>query len=217
MNNDLTKLIEAAKTNPSIFKREYTFTEEQALQIDKLIIQILEDKFETTKSKGDALESLVDYIFSSHNIYKVRRNLKTSTNEIDVFLELEFFGDQVNQTIEKSLLENEVLVECKNYNSKADVTWIGKFASLLRVSNTKVGLFISKRGITGRSKWQDGKGLIKKIALRDNNLILDFELADFMNLKGKTLFECLRTKVQSLELDIDIESLIETHDLESKL
>ncbi|PZL70932.1 hypothetical protein CI088_13685 [Enterococcus plantarum] len=214
MSEDIFKLIEAAKDNPDIFRKEYIYTQKQSIEINNLIDKIIENDYETSKDQGDALERLIDKIFKLHKIYKVKKNLKTSTNEIDLFLELDFFGDQMNRIIEKSCLENEVLIECKNYKSRLGVTWIGKFASLLRVSQTKVGLFISKNGITGQNEWLDSKGLIRKIALRDGNLILDFELSDFRNLEGKTLFDCLRIKKQSLEKDVEIDSLIEPHELE---
>lgn len=217
MSEQVIELIQAAKTNPDLFKREYIFTKEESTSIDLLINQLLRDKFNTTKEKGDALESLIGMIFKTHSIYKVKRNLKTSTNEIDLFLELDFFGDQVNKTIEKECLPDEVLVECKNYSTKLEVSWIGKFASLLRVSSLKNGFFVTKKGITGRHRWDASEGLIRKIALKDDNRILHFLLEDFTNLQGKTIFDVIRLKRQALDLDLDIEQLIESHELETKL
>lgn len=217
MSEQVVELIQAAKTHPDLFKREYIFTKEESSSIDLLINQLVRDKFNTTKEKGDALESLIGMIFKTHYIYKVKRNLKTSTNEIDLFLELDFFGDQVNKTIEKECLPDEVLVECKNHSTKLEVSWIGKFASLLRVSNLKDGFFVTKNGITGRHRWDASEGLIRKLALKDDNRILHFLLEDFINLQGKTIFDVIRLKRQALDLDLDIEQLIESHELETKL
>lgn len=194
MNEDLLRLIDAAKTHPSIFKKEYTFTKEQSDNINQLISDVENNNYENSKKKGDALENLMDNIFKVHNIYKIKKNLKTKTNEIDLHLELDFFGNKVNDIIEKNCLVDEVLVECKNYNTKLGVSWIGKFASLIRVSKIKMGFFVSKKGITGRGSWDGSKGLIRKLALRDDYLILDFVLEDFINLEGKTLFELINKK-----------------------
>ena len=215
MNDNLTALIQAAKFNPDIFKSEYIFTKNESESINQLIKKIKDDNFSNPKEKGDALESLIDQIFKTHQIYKVKRNLKTTTNEIDLFLELDFFGNQINNVIEKECLPDEVLVECKNYGSKLNVSWIGKFASLMRVSKLTHGFFMTKEGITGQHNWDASKGLIRKLALKDESIILDFLLTDFKDLEGKTLVDLIRLKRQSLILDVEIEALIETHDLES--
>lgn len=92
MNDNLTALIQAAKFNPDIFKSEYIFTKNESESINQLIKKIKDDNFSNPKEKGDALESLIDQIFKTHQIYKVKRNLKTTTNEIDLFLELDFLA-----------------------------------------------------------------------------------------------------------------------------
>lgn len=217
MSEQVTELIKAAKTHPDLFKKEYIFTKEESESIDVLINQLICDKFNTTKEKGDALENLIEKIFKTHSVYKVKRNLKTTTNEIDLFLELDFFGNQVNKSIEKECLPDEVLVECKNYSTKLEVSWIGKFASLLRVSSLKDGFFVTKKGITGRHSWDASEGLIRKLALKDGNRILHFLLEDFIHLQGKTIFDVIKLKKQSLDLDVDVEKWIESHELESKL
>lgn len=214
MSSEYKAMIEMIKTNPGIFKKEYTFDKEKSIEVNELIKEIREDNFRTTKEKGDSLENLVDSIFNSHQIYKVKKNLRTSTNEIDLFLELDDYGTQMNINLENSLLESESLVECKNYNTNIGVSWIGKFASLLRYSNKKTGFFISKLGVTGEGTWSESSGLIKKIALKDNIYIINLKLSDFENLEGKTIFDIIRLKKQEIDLDVDFEQLIETHDLE---
>lgn len=214
MDEKLLSLIEAIKNSPNIFKKEYTYSAEESQEINKLILEVREDKFSTKLSKGEALEALTNKIFRTHKIYKVKKNLRTTSNEIDLFLELDSFGTLIKNSLEYNI-EEEFIVECKNYKSKVEVTYIGKFASLMRVTHLKNGIFISKKGVTGDSKrWSEAKGLIKKIALQDNSFILDFDLSDFEDLEGKTLAEILTCKKNSLKLDVDIESLIVAHELE---
>ncbi|WP_339000193.1 restriction endonuclease [Lactococcus garvieae] len=214
MDEKLLSLIEAIKNSPNILKKEYTYSAEESQEINKLILEVREDKFSTKLSKGEALEELTNKIFRTHKIYKVKKNLRTTSNEIDLFLELDSFGTLIKNNLEYNI-EEEFIVECKNYKSKVEVTYIGKFASLMRVTHLKNGIFISKKGVTGDSKrWSEAKGLIKKIALQDNSFILDFDLSDFEDLEGKTLAEILTCKKNSLKLDVDIESLIVAHELE---
>ena len=60
------------------------------------------------------------------------------------------------------------LCECKNYDGAVNVTYVGKFSSLMSVTDSNFGIMISWDGVTGRGKWSDSQGLIKKIALREN-------------------------------------------------
>lgn len=212
---NLLSFIKAAREEPDLFRSEYMYTQEQSEEINKIIDTIELNQYTNTKEIGSSLEELMEKIFEIHGIFKVSTNKRTSTNEIDLLLEMSFFGDQANNLIEQKCLDSRIIIECKNYSDKIGVTWIGKFASLLRVSKTRMGIFISKKGITGQNSWYDSKGLIRKLALTDQNLILDFELKDFKNLEGKTLFDCIRPKRISLETDINIESFLEKHEKES--
>jgi len=193
------------------------FTKEQSELINETIDEIYENNFPTTTMVGEVLERLTSQIFGLHKIYKVKRNLRTRTNEIDLFIELDKKGKFLNSNLYNSL-EKVFLVECKNYTDRVGVTYVGKFSSLMGVSRVKSGIFISKNGLTGNSeRWSDSKGLIKKLALRDSTFILDFELSDFKDLEGRTLEELLSAKLNALKLDVSFDSLIEHHELESEI
>ncbi len=212
--DDYVNVIEMMKNNPGAFKKEYTFTKEQSDAINELICKIEDNNFSNSKQKGDALESLIDKVFSLHKIYKISKNLRTITNEIDLFLELEFFGSQMNMNLEQNILDGDTIVECKNYSGKLGVTMVGKFASLMRISKKKTGFFITKNGITGKNSWDSSKGLIRKICLKDDSYIFDFKLDDFKNLENKNLFDLVKQKKQALDLDVNIENVLKEHELE---
>lgn len=212
---DDLQVLEVFLRNPDIIKRRYSYTDEEALEINNLIDEIEQTEFDKTTDKGAILENLMYKIFTMHNIYIVHNNLRTSSNEIDLVLKLDTTGTMYKNTIQN--LEDDLIVECKNYSKKVDVTYVGKFASLVNVSNCKMGLLISKKGITGRSEWSDAKGLIKKIMLRDGNFILDFNLEELRNLAGKTLADVINPKKDALKFDVDINSLLSTHELEASL
>ena len=116
--------------------------------------------------KGKLLEDLSALVLYQGyaGIFECRRNLRTSSNEID--LQLCWTENARMAGIDRVLpfLENSFLCECKNYKKSVDVTYVGKFFSLLHVARCKIGIMIAWNGIAGRSKWSDASGLIRKIA-----------------------------------------------------
>ena len=170
----------------------------------------------SNKEKKESLEELVSFISKKTNLFTVYENIKTSTNEIDLLLSLK---KPIGSIIfEKMIALNNdgVLLECKNYNKKIDVTWIGKFYSLLRTSKTRIGIIFSYRGFTG-TNWKDGVGLVKKIFLIDNTIILDFSLKDFEKIaEGVSILEIINSKILCLKCDTQIEKYISEHPLEKE-
>lgn len=111
--------------------------------------------------KGAALEELVRFLLKiSGGIFVVNRNLRTSTNEIDDLITLTPKGKIL---LSHKLINNRLdtfLGECKNYRKSVDVTYIGKFCSLLLTGNVRLGILFSYHGVSG-SGWSNGAGLIR--------------------------------------------------------
>lgn len=177
--------------------------------------------FPCTKSKGDILEDLASCLmYSGPNLLSVYRNCRTSTNEIDLLLRMTPKGNSILPKQYGFLnAQDSFLCECKNYTEKLGVTYIGKFYSLLKLSGCKIGILFTVKGLSGRSKWLDGVGLVKKIALKDNIYILTFSTSDYMMIKtGQKLFwDLLEEKYMSLLHDIDISQFVEHHESEAHL
>ena len=76
---------------------------------------------------------------------------------------------------------------------------------------------ISWDGVTGRNKWTDAKGLIKKIALRENRYIIVLDRADLKEIseKKKSVFSLAYDKYTALKNEIDYNKYIEKHGAES--
>lgn len=55
----------------------------------------------------------------------------------------------VNEGIVK--LPNKFITECKNHNKKVDVTWVGKFYSLMNLTDNSLGILFSYKGLTGKN------------------------------------------------------------------
>ena len=126
----------------------------------------------THKYVGDLLETLVKNLFSKSDYFKITQNVRTGSNEVDIVVTL---TDEAISLKEKGImphwLPETFIVECKNYSGKVGVTFLGKFFSLLEVSNCHLGLFISTNGITGVKDdgvftWTAASGFVKKMNLR---------------------------------------------------
>lgn len=177
----------------------------------------------TTGEKGTALEELVAYLlYISGDLFSVVKNAKTGTNEIDEIIELNSKGRPLCKC---GLIPDRLsffLGECKNYNKRVSVTYIGKFYSLLQTTQIRTGILFSYHGISG-SNWADGSGLVKKIYLQreaehDRVAIVDFNVSDFSAiLDGHNLFEILEAKFKSLRFDTEISTFILHHPAEALL
>ena len=170
--------------------------------------------------KGKALENIVSYLLKiSGNIFTVDRNLHTCTNEIDQMVKLQPLGKLLfsNGLINPKL--DLFISECKNHNKVIDVTYVGKFCSLLLTNQIKLGLLFSYHGVSG-SNWRYGSGLIKKFYLHKESIknrycIIDFSIKDFESIsEGSNLLQIIDEKLYSLQFDTDYSKHISAHPAE---
>ena len=170
----------------------------------------------TTRKKGQILELLLkSMIVHTGNIFESYENLGTSTNEIDLYLRV----SEENRIFICNIIDprfTNLLCECKNYQRPVDVTYIGKFYSLISASHKNIAILVSWNGIGGEG-WNDGVGLVKKIyMLRENKqdkiYILDFNKKDFKRIiDGESLLSILNKKCEELDADISFEKYIDKH------
>ncbi len=121
-----------------------------------------------TTDQGDLLEDFFEHLFKNIRALKYLRNVRTGSNEIDVFIKLTREGRQLRANeIIPSWFPDSMLIECKNYTSRVGVTYVNKFKSVIDLSSTNFGSFISYKGLAGQDKsgWQDAHGLIYKYGL----------------------------------------------------
>lgn len=216
MSNSISEAIEVLK-----FARIEDIDNQFILDNNKyaeLIVDLEEmGKIEkSTKDKGEKLEKLLVKVLEGTNLFECKVNIRTSTNEIDIRAEKSVLFNNVKENYNFNI-EDVIYFECKNYKKPIDVTWTGKFHSLLNASNNTLGVFISPKGLTG-NKWNDAHGLCKKLYLKTGIKIISITSDDFKTLNKRSLIMIIKNKIEELTEDIDLDNALkETHPNEKKL
>lgn len=197
-------------------------------EVEKLEYKILIDRLKEVNSNrdefisteiGDALENVVNFIFEKSSVFTVVQNIRTSSNEIDQLVILNEKGRYFKKQGYLRIEGNYIVSECKNYDSKIGVTWIGKLFSLLSYTDTKVGIMFSYKGLTG-SGWNEGVGLTKKLFMlkertEDKIYIIDFNIKHYERiLGGESFLKILEEEMLKLSTDTKISIHIEKHEKE---
>ena len=92
----------------------------------------------TRGQKGQKLEELTSILFekSVENLFDVYKNCRTSTNEIDLLIRWTENARLSGINNAFPCFGESFLSECKNYDGPVSVTFVGKFCSLMSVTNT---------------------------------------------------------------------------------
>lgn len=200
-----------------IFREITRFSEKETEEFSDLLKHLEEvnlgrHKF-SNEEKGKALESAVSFLLGNISIFKVNRNLFTSTNEMDQLITLTYKGEKFREHID--IRGEFFLSECKNYATNIGVTWVGKFYSLL-TCHCNLGIIFSYYGLSGDG-WKDGVGLTKKLFLAKEDhskkvYILDFNMKDLKLIsQGYSFIELLNAKMTALKSDSSYEEHISLH------
>lgn len=149
----------------------------------------------TNKEKGDALEGFFEYIFSSLRGFRIQRNERAKTGEIDLFI----YNNHTRIPFFTSLGER-ILVECKNWDKKVGVPVIDQIIADMKKYDSHFAIIATREGITG-TEFKDAKRLILKMHDKENLDIVVFENKDIDNLvNGLNLIDLLREKKEELRL-----------------
>lgn len=165
-------------------------------------------------TKGALLEKLSRILFEN-SLFEVRSNCTTSTNEIDILVAWSEHARLIAINQGFPCFGDYFLCECKNYNTKVGVTYIGKFASLLDSVKSPLGIMISWEGITGRN-WSDGVGLVRKLVLSNRCKIIVIDKNDLARIHRKevNIFKLINDKFIALQSDVDFGQYIQKHEAE---
>lgn len=208
--NALDVIFEQCNKEATEFQKMLLLNEENKVKLSILIDKIESGLFSTEKEKGDALELLTRETLKALKFFEALPNIHTSTNEIDFLCRLSASGN-IAKAKGYFHFENDFLIECKNYARPVNVTYVGKFACLLLSQSKKLGILVSKEGITG-SNWSDAYGWTKKLYLKHDVLIISFTLNDFRQLiDDKSFFEIIEQKKMDIINDTDINTYLQKH------
>ncbi|MED4781010.1 acetylglutamate semialdehyde dehydrogenase [Brevibacillus choshinensis] len=205
-----------------LFQEVTRLTKDESAEYKKMydhLVEVNENrKNYTPEIIGKSLENLVTFLLDKSAIFSVLNNLHTSTNEIDQLVQLNPTGKEFRNRGLIDIKDDFFLCECKNYLKKIDVTWVGKFYSLLRVSNGngKLGIIFSYYPLSGKSGWTDGIGLTKKIHLKENYSIISFSRSDYEQiLQGSSLISLIHAKMIALSTDTNYLHHLSEHPAQS--
>lgn len=175
----------------------------------------------TKGEKGKKLEEITSLLFQNSvtGFFDVYRNCRTSTNEMDLLVRWTDNARLSNINSAFPCFEDSFLCECKNYNGKVNVTYVGKFCYLMNVTDTSLGIMVAWEGVTSRSKWSDSSGLIKKYALKENRYVVVLTKDDFERIYKKegNIFSIVNDKYLALKNEIDYDKYILKHEAEAEL
>lgn len=204
-----------------IFQDVTKWSEETKKDFALMLKKLKDNNFSNAQKKGAYLEEIVSFIIEHSFFLKIYRNVHTGTNEIDEVIEVSDRGKIALQTLNLPLeilgIDSNIFIgECKNYADRLNVTYVGKFYSLLVNTNTPLGIIFTPNGLTGNeSEYKDAHGLVKVLhiiekAKNNNDLyILTFTLDDFDKLlDGYTLFDLIKSKKNALKLSSNYESFL---------
>ncbi|MBW4563971.1 MAG: N-6 DNA methylase [Mojavia pulchra JT2-VF2] len=151
------------------------------------------------KTKGNSLEDFTQMLFGCLEYLKFyKRNLENVTGEIDVI----FAVKKIPGTLFAEF-SDLLIVECKNWNKPVGVKEIRIFSTKMDELDSKVGIIISKNGISGdKDNTKDALGFIRNIWLQSpRKIILVFNLEDLQSIVNGTcnLYELLQEKYFSVK------------------
>jgi len=170
------------------------FYEADPVVIEELLTKI--DEVSTNKEKGDAMESLCEYVFKSISGFRVKRNIRAKTGEIDLFVT----NHHTRVPFLHSLGER-FIVEAKNWNEKIGVEVIDRLFGKMLKYEVHFAILATKNGISGNIL-RDGKRSILKVRDSYELEVIDIDLDDFKQLAvGKSLIELLIEKRQEKTLE----------------
>lgn len=172
-------------------------------------------KNELSRKKGKMLEHLAKKVIETCDLFQVLPNIRDNSNEIDLLLKPSDYN-KVTKVILPEFLCNDVVVECKNYNKKISVDWTGKFYSLIKSHSLKFGILFSFERFAGNSEWASSRGLVKKMFLKEEVIIINICIDDikFMFNNNLNFVELINIKYGELQHHTSYTNLITKHPAE---
>lgn len=226
MEDNIDNLINMLKTvgTECSYQKICEFNDEERVEYNRLLecFKNTNSSNSSTSEKGKSLEELATYTIKTSHIFEIYKNIRTASNELDQLVKI----NDCNRLLIGLKVIDERLVnfigECKNYQNKIPVTYVGKVCSLLSTTQNKICILFSYNGVTGKN-WEDSTGLIKKFYLSKEKsderfCIIDFNVDDFDEIaNGNNFLQIIENKIMALKNDTDYLNFVTEHELSSQI
>ena len=211
------------------FRTLITWSENQRQEF-KILVDDLDEPGATTKETGDKLERVIRFIIENSYFYEIYDNVRTETNEIDEVIVLSEKGKIALSKLGISrdvleISEDIFLGECKNYSRPLNVTYVGKFYSLMTIAGVSFGIIFTQLGLTGDSQgFRDASGLTKVLRMMEQakHPEQDFNIITFVNedyqkmISGTSFYDIVKAKKIELQVASNYEQFIRDNSHENE-
>lgn len=149
-------------------------------------------------SQGKNLERFGEYLMSCLPGVRTKKRGRTYSTDHDIICIVDrIFNDFLN------LNGKYVLCECKDLKSTINFTHVAKFSRVLTSTKCKLGIFFTRKGVSGETEFKNGAREILKVFQDSGIAILVFTDDDYHRLiAGENLYFMLREKLEKLSLDL---------------
>ncbi|HWA95680.1 MAG TPA: hypothetical protein VG844_13845 [Terracidiphilus sp.] len=164
-------------------------------------VKLKEWRGRISRAKGRAFERLIIAILKTVRFFESWNNVGTTTNEIDVLVEIGM-GCQISPVIRE--WGTHFICECKLTRDSINATWVGKLNTVLETHNAKVGVLVAAKGPPKGKVWTQIHILSVK---QPPCVIVCISLDDLIECQGAGSFLRLVTR-RYLEVKVGAANLI---------
>ncbi|MDA5107865.1 hypothetical protein O3V59_05810 [Brevibacillus thermoruber] len=150
--------------------------------------------------KGKVYEKLIRVVLDQFQVGETESDFRVGDNQIDhEFRFNDFFVTHFTQETGQT-----IICECKNEKSPVDVTYMSKLIELCENRKSKLGIFFSIVGLTGKG-WVYAEGKRKKNLLKHGIAIISFTFEEIKQLTKKNFYTLIKEKFEKLVREVDEE------------
>ncbi|VEB41384.1 Uncharacterised protein [Chromobacterium violaceum] len=144
--------------------------------------------FEAQKSrlKGKLLEIITKMLLDSCKCFGTKKNVHTSTNEIDILVSLNPLSLVVPALRRWG---THCIAECKFHDSYVTIGWVSKLHTVMTTHGASVGMLFSKKGIATTGRGVNIRHALQMLSL-SNAYIIPFDRRDIVNVINGKNFLC---------------------------
>jgi len=153
---------------------------------------------DNSNEKGKLFEDVAEIMLESPYLESIGRNVRNKTGEFDVY----FAVKKIPGTLFQDFSDN-MLVECKNWAQPVSAAAVRVLKDKMEEVDCKVGLLVTKMGVTGQTADKDARGIIKNAWIGKDRLIIiwiDMQTIDNIVDGRSNLYDVLMEKYHQIKM-----------------